>query len=366
VLIERFDVTADDAAARAWYEAYVTGAPVDEPGGCPPMSPRVWRGLMARGWCAEPRENWLARGQAGGPGETVRGETAPGEVGEPVLGWYSLELPDRENLDRAGLTLLVAPERRRTGVGSALLRHALARAAELGRDAVTSLVLQGTPGDRFARAMGAAAELIEARRTLDVATLSPGHLARLRASAEGAAAGYTLTSWDGPTPDQWLEPVAALNRAMADAPHGAGEQPQVWNADRVRLTDQLSAEKGLRRYSIAAADTATGELAALTQLSVDEEDPAWGHQEMTAVVRAHRGHRLGLLTKVAMLELLADREPRVRFVQTFNGEANAHMVAINETLGFRQTARITAWIRPARVPGETGPLATGPLAPTYR
>jgi GNAT superfamily N-acetyltransferase len=348
VLIEKFDAAADEASARALYDVYAAGAPVDEPGS-PIMSARVWCGLIARGWCDEPRENWLARVA---PAEA--GPVQAGPAGGPILGGYSLELPDRENLDRAGLTLLVAPERRHAGVGSALLRHARARAAELGRDMVTSQVLAGTAGDGFARAMGAAAELTEARRTLDLAALPAGHLARLRASAQSAAAGYALIRWYGPTPDEWLTPVARLNEAMADAPHGEGEQPQVWDAARVRLTDQLSEAKGLRRYSVAAAHAGTGELAALTQLSIEEADPSWGHQEMTAVARVHRGHRLGLLTKVAMLELLAEREPGVRFVQTWNGETNAHMVAINEALGFGGPRQFTAWRLPTRVPAAAG------------
>jgi hypothetical protein len=55
-----------------------------------------------------------------------------------------------------------------------------------------------------------------------------------------------------------------------------------------------------------------------------------------------------------MLELLADREPGVRFVQTWNGETNAHMVAINEALGFRDPRRFTAWLLPTRVPAGAG------------
>jgi hypothetical protein len=148
--------------------------------------------------------------------------------------------------------------------------------------------------------------------------------------------------------------VARLNEALADAPHGAEEEPQVWDAGRVRLVDQLSAERGLRRYSVAAVETGTGMLAALTQLSVEDGTPDWGHQEITAVARAHRGHRLGLLTKVAMLDLLAVREPQVAFIETWNGEANDHMVAINEALGFRPTGRVFAWLLPTGVPARTG------------
>jgi GNAT superfamily N-acetyltransferase len=342
VLIERFDPAAEPSLTRAWYALYAAGAAVDEPGG-PAMSFGVWAGLKARGWCGEPRENWLARAAPGGE----------------VLGGYSLELPDQDNQTRASLNLLVGPDRRRAGIGTALLGHARARAAELGRRTTTSLILTGTAADGFFRAYGATAELIEARRTLDVAAIPAGHLGRLRASAEAAAAGYTLVTWGGVTPDVWLGPAARLNEAMADAPHGAGEEPQVWDADRVRLVDQLGLEHGLRRHAVAAVAPGTGELAALTQVAIEEPDPAWAHQELTAVVRAHRGHRLGLLTKVAMLELLLAREPQVTRVQTWNGEDNAHMVAINEQLGFRLTGRVTAWLLPAGAAGINPAVGSG-------
>ncbi len=65
------------------------------------------------------------------------------------------------------------------------------------------------------------------------------------------------------------------------------------------------------------------------------------------MTRAHRGHRLGLLTKVAMLDLLARREPRVTQIITWNSESNRHMIAINETLGYRVVDRwTTSWLLP--------------------
>ena len=61
----------------------------------------------------------------------------------------------------------------------------------------------------------------------------------------------------------------------------------------------------MRYYTLAARHDQTGELAGLTALGVDPMQPDWGFQALTAVTRAHRGHRLGLLVKVAMLDLLA-------------------------------------------------------------
>lgn len=86
-------------------------------------------------------------------------------------------------------------------------------------------------------------------------------------------------------------------------------------------------------------------MAALTQLAVDSAQPAWGFQELTAVARPHRGHRLGLGlgVKVAMLELLAEREPRLTRIITGNTDANEHMIAINAELGFGVLDRWPSW-----------------------
>jgi hypothetical protein len=129
--------------------------------------------------------------------------------------------------------------------------------------------------------------------------------------------------------------VAAIYAAMADAPLGPNEEATFWDAARVAASDQRIAAQKLRQYSVAARCDATGELAALTQLAVDPEFPDWGHQEITAVTRPHRGRRLGLLVKVAMLELLLSHEPQISRIITGNTDTNRHMIAINSVLGYQ-------------------------------
>ena len=90
----------------------------------------------------------------------------------------------------------------------------------------------------------------------------------------------------------------------------------------------------MRHYSLAARHDASGDLAALTQMAVDPADPGWGHQLITAVISKHRGHRLGLLVKTAMLELLASTEPQLERISTWNAETNRHMIAVNQVIGY--------------------------------
>ena len=83
--------------------------------------------------------------------------------------------------------------------------------------------------------------------------------------------------------------------------------------------------------------------------------PERGFQELTAVARPHRGHRLGLLLKVAMLDLLAAGEPQLTRIITGNAAGNDHMIAINDKLGYTVLGRWPSWeLDVADVPDAPG------------
>ena len=65
----------------------------------------------------------------------------------------------------------------------------------------------------------------------------------------------------------------------------------------------------------------------------------------TSVVRAHRGHRLGLLLKIEMLRWLGDVEPQLRVLDTWNAATNEHRIAVNERLGYRVIGEAIEWQR---------------------
>jgi RimJ/RimL family protein N-acetyltransferase len=200
---------------------------------------------------------------------------------------------------------------------------------------MTGYAGEESPGAAFAAWAGATRGQAEVRRVLDVRKMPAGKVAALRADAARAAAGYTLVTWTGLTPDQYLEPLAGVINAFADAPRDAGVQEEAWDGRRLRERGDATAElMGIREYSVTAVHDATGEMAAMTQVAIDPGSPQWGHQALTAVTRAHRGHRLGLLVKAAMLEWLAAAEPQIEQIETGNAASNKHMIAVNEALGF--------------------------------
>ena len=68
---------------------------------------------------------------------------------------------------------------------------------------------------------------------------------------------------------------------------------------------------------------------------VSPHRPHVGLQADTAVSRAHRGHRLGLLLKIDMMRWLAEAEPQLEVLETWNNADNRFMISVNEALGYR-------------------------------
>jgi GNAT superfamily N-acetyltransferase len=325
VRIEQFDPASDAAALKSCHDITIAGTPIDHPN-MPPWPLDAFRSKWIRSYDAAPGEAWLATD----------------ESGEPV-GCYLLRLPTKENTTLARVTLQVTPVRRRTGIGSELLTHCADRARQAGRLRLGAEARDGSPGAAFAQSVGAEAGIPEVTRILEIDSSLPARLVQLRTEAAAKAAGYSLLSWLGPTPKEHLDHVARVHNAMADAPHDEGVQATKWNGQRLADQEQHALQHGLHFRNVVARHDGTGEIAAVTQILTDDGTPEWAFQQITAVLPEHRGHRLGLLVKVANLEQLTSDDPSIRRVLTGNAGANQHMIAINEMLGFRVSDYYRHW-----------------------
>jgi GNAT superfamily N-acetyltransferase len=325
VQIKQFDPSVDTAQLRACFEMTEAGWSSDHPN-LPAWPLESFTGKWIHGFDECPQQAWLAVDDADGP-----------------VGAYLLRLPEKENEARARCILIVAPAHRRRGIGTALLKHCADEARRAGRSWLQSDVRDDSAGASFAAAVGGRGGIAEVSRVLDIDSALPGRLANLRSAAQPHAAGYSILSWSGATPEVHMDRVVRLHNAMSDAPRDEGVEPVVWDADRVRKADQKGIESGLHSHSIVARHEASGEFAALTEMILDRGSPEWGFQGVTVVLPDHRGHRLGLLVKTTMLELLTDKAPEVRRIFTDNAGSNEHMIAINEQLGFQIKDVTRSW-----------------------
>ncbi len=315
--IERFDPSSDESRLRACYQMVAEAQRVDDPN-APPESFGRFRGWLVYGMAGVPQQTWLATADSGA-----------------LIGCYVLELPVLENRANAFFRPIVALSARRQGIGTALVAHAAKQSELGGRALLRSHARVDAPGAAFAAAIGARPGLRDARRVLDLGDSLRAQLPGMRADAAERGAGYMLRRWTGPAPDDLVEQVCSLLMAMEDAPHEESFEPERWDPARLRAAEERGIAQGSRWYNVAAMHEASGDMAALTQIEVDPDVDSWAFQDITAVTRPHRGHRLGLAVKIAMLDWLADAEPQVRRIHTFNAVQNEHMIAVNADLGYR-------------------------------
>lgn len=253
---------------------------------------------------------------------------------EAPLAWATLELPTRDNLGAAMVRGVVRPEHRRAGIGRELLRAATGLARERGRTALHAGAWEGTDGVGFLEAQGfsSTGQQRYTVRRLDLHE-DLARVERLRAEAAAGAADYELVRLREPAPDDLVPGLVALHEAINDAPADAGQEPDVWDAARVREYDAAMARRHQTTYRVLARHLPSGAWAGMTLLCVDEFAPSVAFQEDTNVVRAHRGHRLGLLLKCDLQQWIAAERPEVGSTQTWNATDNHHMIAVNERLG---------------------------------
>ncbi len=287
-----------------------------------PATVRSLAGMLRHGWDGDPPRAFVAR------------------EGSTVVGTCELWVGRWDNPQLAWLGLSIHPEHRGRGLGSDLLSVTLDRVRGLGRTSVGMDAWDSAGARTFAARHGFALKSQAINRRQYVGEVDRGLVDELYAEARTAAGAYELVRIDGRTPDAMLATVVAMTAAINDAPlDDLQMDDEVFTPERVRAYEDATLGRGQRLHRLVARHRETGELAGHTVVAVEEERPALGHQHDTSVLRPHRGHRLGLLLKAGMLRWLADAEPQLGSVDTWNAESNDHMIAVNEALGYRVMGR---------------------------
>ena len=285
---------------------------------------------------------------------TLAGKTATlrhGWDGEPPYP-YALRVDGRvlaageiwasewDNKHLAWLELEVHPDARRRGLGSALWDFLVEQARQRGRTSVGADGWDLPAVHAFAARHGLQQKSAAINRRQHVEASERSVYEGLRAEARPHAAAYELLHVAGPVPDELRDAVAQAAAAINDAPTDDLDiEDEVFTAGRLTGYEQAQLAHGHRWYRVIARHRETGDLAGQTVVVVEGERPHIGHQHDTSVVAAHRGHRLGTLLKADMLCWLTEVEPALRTVDTWNAESNAHMIAVNERLGYRVLGR---------------------------
>jgi GNAT superfamily N-acetyltransferase len=268
-----------------------------------------------------------------------------GTVDDLPVGFYSVTVHQKDNLDVLGYELAVHPDHRCRGHGSALLASLVDLARELGcTRLLTELPMDG-PGAPWAGARGARTVSEMVHRRLDLTHVDTAAHDALLADARAHATGYTLLQWTSPIPDEHLAACAVLEGKMStDVPlDDLAWEPEVYDVDRMRRRNEMIAARGMHQYTSAARHDVTGEVVGMTTLTRLATLPDHVDQWETIVLDGHRGHRLGFLLKIENLRFAQRGEPQLRFVDTVNSDSNAPMLRVNLALGFESVRPWAEW-----------------------
>jgi RimJ/RimL family protein N-acetyltransferase len=291
----------------------------------PPPTVPGYRRMLRYGWDGVgPDRLWVAR------------------EGGRVVGSAELWLPRWDNRHLAILEAVTAPSQRGHGVGTTLLAALLAAAREAERTVAVADVWAGSAAEAFVASRGFETGSIDEQRRLELGTLDRRGVDEMYEAAAKAAADYELVPIVGAAPDSMLDSLVDLFATINDAPLDDLEiEDEVFTAERLRAFDEAQTAMGRRMYRLLARHARSGAWAGHTIVTVDDDLAEWGSQGDTSVVRTHRGHRLGILLKTAMLRWLHEEEPQLERIDTWNAASNRHMIAVNDALGYSLVGRMS-------------------------
>lgn len=263
---------------------------------------------------------------------------------ERVVGVLEVALPRWDNRHLGLLEITVDPTARRHGIGRWLFEVGVEKVRDEGRSLVLTETYDLPASVAFATAMKFERGQREVQRRQHLLTLDWAGLDRDWADLTAHASGYEVVRFPEAVPGELLADVVRLQEAINDAPIGDLEvEDEVFSPERIRGFETGQRLHDRRCYRLVARHRRTGELVGHTLVGVERQQPGFGKQYDTSVVRAHRGHRLGLLLKLGMLRWLRKTEPQLRVLDTWNADSNTHMVAINERLGYEVVGAVIEW-----------------------
>jgi mycothiol synthase len=267
----------------------------------------------------------------------VDGQTIIGVSG---AGWRD---DDKENPDIAWGSVDIAPEFKRQGYGTALLRSLLEAVAPLERRKMFCSTNALRPeGEPFVEMIGAKKGLEEHTNQLLFSEMNREYLQR---SLENAPTDkFELGFYDCDYPESEQQAVCDLLTVMNTAPRGDLEFND-WKitVEQLREDVERSRKNDQQWWFAYVREKATGRYAGFSETGWHPNRAHLAEQWGTGVLPEYRGHGLGAWLKAAMIDRILRERPTVDRIRTGNADSNGPMLKINHTLGFKPFIKRTEW-----------------------
>jgi mycothiol synthase len=262
-------------------------------------------------------------------------------VGTAEIGYMRME--ENQHLMEGGVS--VRANRRRQGIGKALLRLICEAAEREGRTLIVGGTSERIPaGEAFAERIGAQPAQANHINRLVLAEVDRDLVRRWVDEGPRRAPGYSLVWVDGVFPDDMVDEILDVLHVMNDAPRDDVQMEDMHlTVEQYREMEKQMTVMGAEHRSLFVRHDASGQLVGLTDVTWLPAQPETINQGNTGVRPEHRGHALGKWLKAAMLQRILDERPDAIDVRTGNADSNDAMVGINRELGFKPFRATTTW-----------------------
>jgi GNAT superfamily N-acetyltransferase len=264
--------------------------------------------------------------------------------GEDVAGWGTARFSYWDNPTVADLSLDVHPDHQRRGLGTDLLELLRRCSAERGRERLDTYGWAGSGSEHFLPARGFRVAQHTVQRRIYPARVDWSNIDLLLTNATTISEAYELVPLVGRTPPDMVDDLVDVWAAINDAPlDELRTEPDEFSVARLQAFDTAMSARRQEVYRFLARSREDGAWAGHTVVCLDRHRPGVAFQEDTTVVSSHRGHRLGIRLKTAMLQWLRDAEPELTTIDTWNAVSNTHMIAVNEAIGCQVVNHGIVW-----------------------
>ena len=260
-----------------------------------------------------------------------------------MLGFAKPESPDYQNQKHMAIfEIYVVEEHRGQGIGTMLLKEAVATCQQMG----VTLLQAGSDtesGNAFAQRFQFEVSGQGKENRLYMKEVDWAMVEDWAQAGPQRAPGVQVVTFQG-LYEEDLESYCRLytevfNQQPFDQMEGL---EMTFTPERMRKLLERMQEQG-SVWTTKISREPGGAVSGLTEIRYNPKQPHKVDQLLTGVQEAYRGRGLGKWLKAAMLLYVRETYPDTAFVSTGNADTNAPMLSINQRLGFKAYKQETAY-----------------------
>lgn len=262
-------------------------------------------------------------------------------------GGWDIEFEDNPRI--LWVNAYVEPQHRRQGVGSVLLAHVIEDVGGHHPDLVSfGLEKHTLVGQEIIHLVetewGLAARYVERVSKLSLSEVDSAavdeQLAERLARLGDRYAAHFFAMDDIPPPETGfrLEDFASMVEEIRNLMplEDLSEEPETFDLRRFESEVARERKRGRLIWNYVMLDSVGRNCVGITNVCFNPDDPRILYQWDTGVLTSAQRQGIGKALKLLMLRKILDEIPGAAYIHTENAHSNAAMLAINESLGFKE------------------------------